>query len=463
MLAIPSKFRVRLPRSSGFRLAVIFSAIFLIAACVALVVAFTIIEQELNARHVRDIDQEKALFIAAYQTGGNKQLIDLVTARSKTTRDLDRVYLLIDGNGDKLAGNLDISKKSHQFDLQYKREERVPAKAIGLKLDFDYYVRTISIGDMSLLLGSSAKDIDEVEEVFLQGAGWAIVLLASISLIGGGGLSYRMNRRISKIEDALETVANGNFDVEIPKSGSGDDIDQLASLMDNTIAKLGASVETNRQISADIAHDLKTPMNRLRINVEQALYAVEKGKSVTVYLETIEKESAAILKTFDALLRIAQIEGGARKARFDWVDPCEILADVSEFYSEHAEDLGSHLVLTPPQALPKVYGDAELLSQMLSNLIENSLKHGGEAATITCSAILDERSLVLTISDNGCGIPVEERDKVTRRLYRLEKSRTTPGSGLGLSMVKAIADLHAADLQLGDNNPGLRTSIRFPL
>ncbi len=463
MRAIPSRFRVKLPRSSGFRLAVIFSAIFLIAACVALVAAYTIIEQEINTRHIRDIDQEKSLFVEAYKAGGTAELSDLIATHSKATSGFDRVYLLTDSNGNKLAGNLEVLEHKRHFVHLYEREMRVPAKVIGLKLNFDYYVRTFDIAGMTLLLGSSARDMDEVEEVFLQGAGWAFVLLAAVSLIGGGWLSYRMNRRISTIEEALELVSNGRFDVKIPKSGSGDDIDRLASLMDNTIAKLGTSVETNRQISADIAHDLKTPMNRLRINVEQALHADETGKPVSGFLSIIEKESSAILKTFDALLRIAQIEGGARKARFDWIDLSEILTDVCDFYSEHAEELGSRLVLTPPQALPRLYGDAELLTQMLSNLIENSLKHGGDDLTITCSATVDAHAILLTVSDDGCGIPVAERKKVTRRLYRLEKSRTTPGSGLGLSMVKAIADLHAAELKLGDNNPGLRTSIRFPL
>ncbi len=218
-------------------------------------------------------------------------------------------------------------------------------------------------------------------------------------------------------------------------------------------------MEGLRQVGYDIAHDLRTPLNRIRIALEHAA-----GKATSLDLRsdldeaTVELDRAS--QTFDALLRIAQIEAGARRESFQLLDLADILRDVHEIYAEVAVDAGKTLLLGDIHTSP-VNGDRELLLQLTVNLVENALTHtpSGTQIKLSCSPVGQGTKLV--VADNGPGIPVEERERVFRRLYRMDKSRTTPGSGLGLSMVKAIAELHGAAVMLGDASPGLAVSVEF--
>lgn len=445
-----------LVKSSGVRTAVLFLSLFLMAAGLAGTTAFLVIREELVGRHQRAVTDEFGFFANLYQANGRDDLVETMNAHARAVRNMDSVYLLRAANGERIAGNLAVSGR-------LPPNGEVSAEMLGLPGDYDYFLRLGQVGDMTMLVGASGEDLSEVEEVFFEGAFWAALLLTVISLAGGVALSMRMNRRIAMIEGALEDVADGRFDARIPQSGSGDDLDRLGILINGAVARLGAAVETNRQISSDIAHDLKTPINRLRISVETALEKLEAGEPVARDLEDIDAESSTILSTFDALLRIAQIEGGARRAHFKQVDLASILSSVIEFYAAHAEECGGVIRADVADDLPLIAGDRDLLTQMFANLIENALKHAGAAPRIDCSVFTAENQLVARVSDNGPGIPEAERDMVLRRLYRLEKSRSTPGSGLGLTMVKAIAELHGASLDLSDNKPGVAVSLRFPV
>ena len=441
-------------RSSSFKLALTFLLLFSVAATIAGAAAFSIISKELEDRHEQNVAQDFALFQNSFEAGGRAELVEVLNAHIKSATDKSSIYLLTDISGAVISSNIDVDPKIISAGTMQSR-------VIGVNDDFNYFVKKAPLGSMTLIVGRSAEDIHEVEEVFFEGAFWAILLLTVISVSGGVALSTRMDRRIIGIENALEQVALGQFDAALPQSGKRDDIDRIALLMDGAIKRLGQSVEANRQISSDIAHDLKTPMNRLRICVENARGRAEEGLSVTDQLQEIDHESDAILRTFDALLRITQIESGARKTRFEKINLGNILADIAGFYQSHAQEQGASFAFAIAPNLQQIQGDRELLTQMIANLIENALKHAGENPDILCNAYQSAGSVVLSVSDNGGGIPEAERDRVTRRLYRLEKSRTTPGSGLGLSMVKAIAELHDAKLNLGDNEPGLNVTVAF--
>jgi signal transduction histidine kinase len=217
-------------------------------------------------------------------------------------------------------------------------------------------------------------------------------------------------------------------------------------------------------VSTDIAHDLTTPISRLRNRIEQARKAAASGAPVDVLLEQAEGETRSIHETFEALLGIAQIESGRPRDRFTRVDMGEILASLNDTYGPVAEDHGHELILeVPSDGRFRLQGDRALLTQMLANLVENAIRHCVRPATISMGARGDsDGALVTYVSDTGPGIPADEREKVFRRLYRLEKSRTTDGSGLGLSIVKAIEDLHHATIRLADNGPGLLVEITFP-
>ena len=229
------------------------------------------------------------------------------------------------------------------------------------------------------------------------------------------------------------------------------------------LERLANLFESMRQVSVDIAHDLKTPLNQLKLVIEDATERQRRGEDVATQLADAKLESDQINTTFDALLRIAQIESGARRARFARLNLAEIVADISEIYTDVADDENKSLTARAAPDLPAILGDRELLIQLFSNLVENAIRHTPSGTEIAIGVDAGVPGLVAAwVADDGPGIPAGEREKVLRRLYRLEQSRTSPGSGLGLSLVRAISDLHGAALDLDDNDPGLRVTVKFP-
>jgi signal transduction histidine kinase len=236
----------------------------------------------------------------------------------------------------------------------------------------------------------------------------------------------------------------------------------LSRDINDALERLSATVESMRQVSTDIAHDLKTPLNHLKITLEDARLKQERGLTVLQELELASAEADQINQTFEALLRIAQIESGARKSRFAKTNLNEIYESLAEVYGDVAEDAGQTIVRDfGPDGGSTTLGDRELLTQMYANLIENAIRHCPPGSTIRLKVRVEGGRICTSIEDDGPGIPENEHEKVFRRLYRVEKSRTSSGSGLGLSLVKAIADLHGAAIRLEDAGPGLRAVIIY--
>ncbi|MEE9332928.1 MAG: HAMP domain-containing sensor histidine kinase [Granulosicoccaceae bacterium] len=269
-------------------------------------------------------------------------------------------------------------------------------------------------------------------------------------------LPYCFNRRIGSISQSIDNVAAGNLDARLPIGSSGDDIDQLSIKMNDALDRLKGTVDGMKQVSSDIAHDLKTPLNRLYINLEEAARRQDESGSPDESLERALDEAENINSTFEALLRIAQIEAGARRAQFKTLDICALIHSVADVYSPVVQEAGQTLTIDDCSVTGAVtmMGDRDLLMQMLVNLIENSLGHCGDGTRIVLAATQVGANILISVGDNGPGIPEAGREKIFRRLYRVEASRTTPGTGLGLSMVKAISDLHCGNIDVCDNEPG---------
>jgi signal transduction histidine kinase len=261
----------------------------------------------------------------------------------------------------------------------------------------------------------------------------------------------------------LSKVSHGDIANRVPLTGSGDDLDKVAAQINATLAHLQKLIESVNQASSDIAHDLKKPIGRLRRRLEEALSAKGDPKEFRGRVEESLEELDSIVETFEALLRITQLEAGARKARFCDVDLGSVLAEVADIYEPVVEEAGDSLESAVPTSLKgRIRGDRELLTQLFANLIENAIRHSPKGIRIGVSLLNQVGRYVAVVWDTGPGIPTDERGNVFRRLYRLERARSTPGSGLGLSMVAAIADLHGASLELHDNKPGLRINVIFP-
>jgi signal transduction histidine kinase len=233
----------------------------------------------------------------------------------------------------------------------------------------------------------------------------------------------------------------------------------MARAVNAVLDRMSVLMETTRQVTTDVAHDLKTPMTRLRHRLAEAEGA--SPAEVKDVIRSAAAEAEQIIGTFDALLRLSEIEAGARRARFDRVDLSDVLETVADAYGPDAEQAEHHFETRIGREL-KVQGDRELLIQAFANLVENAIRHAGKGATICLAAMACGTSIEAVVSDTGPGVPEADRPRVLRRFGRLEASRSTPGTGLGLTLVNAIADLHNARLELTDNRPGLRVLITFP-
>jgi signal transduction histidine kinase len=244
----------------------------------------------------------------------------------------------------------------------------------------------------------------------------------------------------------------------IPERGSGDEFDHLAASLNAMLDRIQTLMEGLRQVANDIAHDLRTPLTRLRQRLELAQRRGSAGQGVELVIGQTMTDIDSILETFGALLRIAQIESGARKAGFVALDMGELLRNVIEIYQSAIEERHQTLEVRLDTAL-RIVGDRELLTQLFANLLDNAVRHSPDHAKIELSATRDQDRVKVVIADNGPGIPAELREKVLQRFYRIESSRSTPGNGLGLSLAQAIARLHDSDLALGDRAPGLCVTV----
>jgi signal transduction histidine kinase len=303
------------------------------------------------------------------------------------------------------------------------------------------------------LVGDDDDQSQAIQKTVLQGFAWAFTGVVVLGILGGYGFSQNVHRRLTTMTDAAEAIIDGDLARRIPVRGSDDDLDRLAVTVNRMLDRIGALMDSLRQVSNDVAHDLRTPLTRLR----QRLEAPKERNDV---LDGALRDVDAILETFAGLLRIAQIEGGARRAAFRPLDLTRIALTVVDAFAPSAEDSGQSLRLEE-EGEQIVVGDCELLTQMLVNLVENALRHAGDRARIVVRTGQDESGATIEVVDNGPGVPERERERIFDRFYRLEHSRSSPGSGLGLALVAAVARLHGAAVRVRDANPGLDVQVAF--
>ncbi|MGA0602403.1 sensor histidine kinase [Caulobacter sp. KR2-114] len=443
--------RAKVFRSASLRLAAIYAGAFLAAVLVLGLVTLLTLRTALNRQFDARIQSEAAALVQEYRTEGVTGVAQAVEERDRTPGALD--YGLIGPGGRAVAGRLAAAPvgpgwSQLKLTLPHARRETVRILSTGLG------------GGYRLLVGGDDEGVDSVYAMLAQRMLAAIAAVAAIGAALGYALGSSMRRRVSAITNAAEAIIDGDLSRRVPVPGVGDDLDHLAATFNRMLDRIQALMESLRQVSNDIAHDLRTPLTRLRSRLESQLGAAGRA-GAKAPLEAALADLDAILETFAALLRIAQIEGGARRAAFRRTDLAEVCRTVVEAFAPSAEDADISLRLDDHGPLV-VDGDSELLTQMVVNLVENGLRHAGRGATVTVGATADGARVVLGVVDNGPGVPAAERERLFDRFYRLERSRSTPGSGLGLAMVAAVARLHGAEVSLQDASPGLAAVVAFP-
>jgi signal transduction histidine kinase len=444
------------------RLAAAFTALFAVTVIVLFAIVFFGITARLSDQ-IRSRTQETidSLLAIDHQKGFD-DLTAAVTGEGISVRDDDDFIVeLIDGNGRHVAGNVNGIKpetgwiKLQRSDIEANWQSGAPDDL------FQAIWNPVSEGQ--LLVGSSNRELRQTQTFLLEVLGIGLAATTLLGAICGAILAARTQHRIDAFSKTLSAVSEGKIAARVPMSGSGDDIDHVGAQVNRTLSHLQTLIENVNQSSSDIAHDLKKPVGRLRQRLDIALRSAQTPSEFRDILQEALGDLDAMTETFDALLRITQIEAGARRVRFANIDLGSVLDDVADVYIPVAEDAGYHLSWDNGNWKPAVIkGDRELLVQLFANLIENSIRHCPAGTKIAIELRADGSGFRAEVKDNGPGIPEGERNKVFRRLYRLERARSTPGSGLGLTLVAAIAELHDARVNLDDDAPGLRVGISFP-
>lgn len=448
-------------RSTSFRLLAWYAIVFGASVTVLLFIVYWIALAAIDEQLSDSVEREAQVLVELYRSRGLNPVARAIQLRAVDLRSPRRYYLLQDGNGERMAGNLPamdpvegeiVLPVTHLFpDRNAKADYPAdfhPAVAYGVRLDSGEF----------LLVGESRYRAVKTREAVVQAFGWGIVITVLLAGIGGAALRTGFLRRIEEINRTARSIMDGDFSQRMPTRGGGDEMERLAVNLNAMLGRIQSLMESLKRVSDDIAHDLRTPLSRLRHRLEAA--RDKPGSDWEAVIEQSIAELDAILGTFSALLRIAQIESGARRAGFSDVNLGQIVTTVADAYAAVAEDREQRLVAAVSRT-SLIHGDRELLTQMVANLIENPIRHCPAGVTIAIALRQENGAQVLCVSDTGPGIPASDRERVFRRFYRLEASRTTPGSGLGLALVKAVADLHGASIELSDNQPGLRVTVRF--
>ena len=440
-------------RTSSFRLTLLYAGLFGCSALILLGVIYGATGAYMSSSLDAAIDSDIAELEDSLRTGGTEALTVQVAERLRQAPLGPMYYLLEEPTGEVIAGNIPpFHGGEGRFDLKVPRPNSpsVAVHAHGITLvDHEY-----------LMVGVDAVPRREMRRFILRLFEWSSAITLVLAVAGGALMSGSLLRRIETISQTARGIMAGDFSRRIPARGTGDEFDHLVESLNAMLERNEAAMESVRRVSHDIAHDLRTPLTRLRQRLD---LAQRRAQSVDEWRRAAEgciSDMDAILETFGGLLRIAQIESGMPAHRFTKVDLSELLRTVVEVYQPMAEGKEQRFTADVASEL-RVWGDRELLTQMIANIIENAMKHSPMGESIGLVATGLPGAMVVVVSDSGPGIPAEERGRVFRRFYRLERSRSTPGSGLGLSLVEAIAALHQVGIQLTDNRPGLRVTLRF--
>ncbi|MET4129731.1 HAMP domain-containing sensor histidine kinase [Roseovarius sp. MBR-6] len=442
---------LHLLRSSPVRLAVGLVILFALVNLLSLGLAWLKIRGNVEAQIAANLDQQIAGFRV---TRDPRTLATLVEAEAAAVDPANRILVFVSPGGVSY-GNAIAEIRGREISLSQREEGRALSK-----VGYEYRTRAMAQG--LLVVAESRRALRETEEIFVAVLIFSILPTVLISLGVGTWIAIASARRVGRIESALRLLEEGNFAARVAEQGRRDDLARIGAGIDRMAQAQEAAISALRQVSADIAHDLKTPIQRISVILADLGERLADGSTEAEMAARAAAEAERAAAVFQSLLLIAQLEGGGGKSQFREVDLAEVLRTMTEIYAPSAEDSGHILVLEDlPDRPVRVHGDRGLIGQLVANLIENGLRHTPPGSRITLALEGTPREALVTVSDTGPGIPEAERAPVFRRLYRLEGSRTTPGNGLGLSLVQAIADLHGAHLSLGDNHPGLRVAIRF--
>jgi signal transduction histidine kinase len=458
-------------KSTAVRLSALYILLFAICAA-TLVFYVTAMSQGLLTQQIREaVQQEVDAVTRAYSTGGMNGLLRTLERRARQPGA--NLYIIAGPSGDILAGNVaavqpgvfeETGWTSVPFSYQrYADSDRDhPHMAIANIFVLDNGLR--------VLVGRDLGEPERFRVLVRQALAIALAIMGLGAIVIWFGIGRNALKRIDRMSDAGKKIMAGDLSQRLPVGGSGDEFDRLSVSLNTMLERIEKLNEGLRQVSDNIAHDLKTPLTRLRNKATDALDTRDEDQRRTA-LEGIIAESDQLIRTFNALLMISRVEAGSVVAEMSTIELSSIVADSAELHEPVAEEAGLTLTSSIEQGI-SVQGNRELIAQAIFNLIDNAMKYAGSpqgGGEIALKLSRRPDGICLSVSDQGPGIPTEKREEVVKRFVRLDESRSKPGTGLGLSLVEAVMELHGGTLELSDTDPekaegrGLTVSMIFPI
>jgi signal transduction histidine kinase len=450
----------RLVRTHAFRLAALYFLVFAASVLGVLLFVYWTSADFVERQTEATLDAEITGLAEQYAQRGLSGLVQIVAARSAGDRGDGIMYLVTDPSGIPLAGNIaawPAGVPTRTGRLEFTTEARVKGR---VEIHPAQGALFVIPGGYRLLVGRDISDADAFRDRIKTTLLWAGLVVLGVGLLGGAAMSRNLLRRVEQVNRTSERVMAGNLSDRVPLGGTSDEFDQLAANLNRMLDQIERLMTAMREVTDNVAHDLKTPLSRMRARLELALLEPADASGQTEAIRSAIEEADRLLATFNALLSIAELESGARRERTEPVDLAEIAHSAAELYEPVAEEKG-FAVTVVTESNVTIRGVRELLSQALANLLDNSLKYAGGGEIHIRVSRRDGRA-GLEVADRGRGIPEADRETVFDRFVRLEPSRSAPGNGLGLSLVRAIVRRHHGTIELADNEPGLWVRLEFP-
>jgi signal transduction histidine kinase len=453
--------RTRPLSTTTFRLTLAYLGLFSLSALTLLAVVYMVSMRFIDRQTREPIDDELTWMLETYERGGLEVLKTIVDERAAAEPNRRAMYLLVDSRGRFLAGNLDRVPPDMESNGAFSRFE-VQVTEDGRRLPKAHVAtaKTVTLDDGArLLVGRDVHDGVQIQRLMrmaiLIGAGVMVVL----GLGGGLIMSRWMLSRLERINRATAQIMTGDLAQRIRTEGAGDEFDELAQNLNAMLDRIERLLVGMRQVTDDIAHDLRTPLTRLRSRIEVGLMHELDHAEARELLEATIRDADNLIETFNALLSIARAEAGGQRGEWEPIDLSELTHEVFELYEPLAEDKGAKLTLQTGTGVTTL-GNRQLVAQAIANLADNAVKYAPEGGHVWLRTTAYPAPRI-EVADDGPGIPEDQRERAKQRFVRLDATRTTPGSGLGLSLVDAVAKLHDARLELLDNQPGLKVWLTF--
>ncbi len=443
-----------LPRST-FGLVLLVSLVLASATLLVGTIIFETTHEALEVQLNHRIEAETNALLAVHEEGGLPALAVAIGRREIEGSETGMGYRLVDSAGNRLAGKL----RSRMPEPGWKEMLRIGGRRGGRDVS---QALTTALPDGGRLLVAADRDpIEEADRVLLRTFAVNFGVMLMLGVGGAWALGTVVRLRMERINATAQAIIGGDLTRRVPRDGSSSEFDRLSETLNKMLDRNAELLENLQQVSSDIAHDLRTPLSRMHYLLEDALAKPSDAEGYRIAIEAATVRSRELLELFSALLRISEIETWKVRESFQSVDLTAVVEQVGEAFRPDLEASG-HKLLVAAEPGVALSGERRLLSQLLVNLIENAMRHTPAGSTVTLSLRQRPEGIELAVLDDGPGIAVQDREVVLRRFARLEQSRSTPGHGLGLSLVAAIAHAHFATLTLVDNAPGLGVIVTFP-